>query len=252
MIYIKTLYEIAKIRKSCQIVADVLRLLGLYIKPGMTTLELDTMAEDFIKSNDASPAFKGYSQAESQNYPASICASIDSCVVHGIPNKTPLLEGQILSIDVGVKKDGYYGDAAFTYPVGNVSEEKRRLMAVTKESLRLGVESAKHNNHINDISTSVEDYVVANGYSVVRDLTGHGVGKYLHEDPPIPNYKVNGKTKKLKNGMTIAIEPMVNAGIWKVNILKDGWSVMTADNLPSAHFEHTILINNDNPEILTI
>lgn len=251
MIYLKTSNEIDKIRKSCQIVADVLKLIGHYIKPGITTLELDTIAEDYIRTNGGIPAFKGYSQADSKNFPATLCTSIDSCVVHGIPNKIPLEEGQIISVDVGVKKDGYFGDAAYTYAVGEVSDLKKKLMDVTKEALKLGIEKARENNYVNDISAAIEDYVVENGFSVVRDLCGHGVGKYLHEDPSIPNYKTNKKTPKLKSGMTIAIEPMVNAGTWQVKVLKDGWSVVTADGKPSAHYEHTILITKDNPEILT-
>jgi methionyl aminopeptidase len=252
MIYLKTLQEIELIRKSSQIVAEVLRLLGSYIKPGVTTYELDQIAEDYIRANDAIPAFKGYSQGSSMHFPATICASPDNVVVHGIPDKQPLVEGQILSIDVGVKRKSYYGDGAYTFPVGEVSDDKKRLMEVTKESLRIGIENSIAGNRINDISASIEKFVNLNNFSVVKDLCGHGVGKFLHEDPSVPNYKVREITPKLKNRMTIAIEPMVNFGDWRINVLDDGWSVVTADSTDSAHFEHTILINENKPEILTI
>lgn len=251
MIFIKNAQEIDGIRKSCQIVAEVLNLLGSMIKPGITTKMLDEVAEDFIKSKGGIPAFKGYSQAGSFNYPASICASVDSAVVHGIPNNEELKEGQIISIDVGVQLNGYFGDAAKTFAVGKVSELKKKLMKVTEESLYRGIEKARSGNRVADISRAIQTYVESNGFSIVRELTGHGVGRYLHEDPSIPNYVVSGPSPRLREGMTIAIEPMVNAGTYRVKTLRDGWTIVTEDGQPSAHFEHTILITKDEPEILT-
>ncbi len=251
MIFIKNAQEIDGIRKSCKIVAEVLNLLGSMIKPGITTKMLDEIAEDYIRSKGAIPAFKGYSQAGSFNYPASICASIDNEVVHGIPDDTELKEGQLLSIDVGVQFNGYFGDAARTFAVGKISSLKKKLMNVTEESLYRGIEKAQDGNRVIDISRAIQNYVESNGFNVVRELTGHGVGKYLHEDPSIPNYVVSGPSPRLREGMTIAIEPMVNAGTYRVKTLKDGWTIVTEDGQPSAHFEHTILITNNEPEILT-
>jgi methionyl aminopeptidase len=251
MIFIKNAQEIDGIRKSCKIVAEVLNLIGEMIKPGITTNMLDKAAEDYIKSKGGIPAFKGYSQAGSFNYPASICASVDNAVVHGIPNDEPLKEGQIVSVDVGVELNGYFGDAAKTFSVGKVSELKKKLMKVTEESLYKGISQAKNGNRVSDISRAIQNYVESNGFSIVRELTGHGVGKYLHEDPSIPNYVIPGPSPKLREGMTIAIEPMVNAGTYRVKTLRDGWTIVTGDGQPSAHFEHTILITNNEPEILT-
>ncbi len=253
MIYIKTKKEIDLIRESSRLVAETLQLLKRNVRPGVSTKELDQIAEDYILSNNGIAAFKGYSQGGgSINYPGAICASIDDQVVHGIPGNRILKEGEIISLDVGVKKSGYYGDAALTVAVGNISEEKQKLMDVTEKSLYLGIEQAIENNKIYDISAAVQKYVEANGFSVVRDLCGHGVGKHLHEDPSIPNFGKEGTGPKLKNGMTIAIEPMVNLGRYEVRTLFDGWTVVAADGLPSAHFEHTILISNGQPEILTV
>ncbi|MHB1686813.1 MAG: type I methionyl aminopeptidase [Ignavibacteriaceae bacterium] len=253
MIYIKTKKEIDFIRESCRIVAETLQLLKNNVRPGITTKELDQIAEDYILSNNAIAAFKGYSQGgNSIDYPGAICASIDEQVVHGIPGKRVLKDGEIISLDVGVKKDGYFGDAALTVAVGNISEEKRKLMEVTEKSLYMGIEQAIENNKVHDISAAVQGYVEANGFSVVRDLCGHGVGKHLHEDPSIPNFGKQGTGPKLKNGMTIAIEPMVNLGRYEVKTLFDGWTVIATDCLPSAHFEHTILISGGHPEILTV
>ena len=253
MIYIKTKKEIDLIRESSRLVAETLQLLKRNVRPGVSTKELDQIAEDYILSNDGIAAFKGYSQGGgSINYPGAICASIDEQVVHGIPGNRILKEGEIISLDVGVKKNGYFGDAALTVAVGNITEEKQKLMDVTEKSLYLGIEQAIENNKIYDISAAVQKYVEANGFSVVRDLCGHGVGKHLHEDPSIPNFGKEGTGPKLKNGMTIAIEPMVNLGRYEVRTLFDGWTVVAADGLPSAHFEHTILISNGQPEILTV
>ncbi len=251
MILIKTKKEIDKIRRSNEIVAETLQLVKSYVREGVTTKELDKIAEDYILSNDATPAFKGYSQGGSLVFPGTICASVNEEVVHGIPGDKVLSNGDIISIDIGVIKDRYYGDAAITVAVGEISEEKKRLMEVTEKSLYLGIEQAKVGNTIGDISAAVQEYVESNGFSVVRALCGHGVGKKLHEDPQIPNYGKRGTGPKIKNGMTLAIEPMVNTGTYEVIIANDGWTVLTKDGLPSAHFEHTIAIINGKPEILS-
>ena len=219
---------------------------------GVTTLELDKIAEDYIRSNSAKPAFKGYSQGGAPGFPGSICSSVDEEVVHGIPGSRVLKDGEIVSLDIGVLKDGYFGDAALSVAVGSISDEKKKLMEVTERSLQLGIEQAIAGNKVHDISNAVQVFVEANGFSIVRDLCGHGVGKFLHEDPAIPNFGRKGTGAKLKNGMTLAIEPMVNAGKYDVVTARDGWTIITADGSASAHFEHTILINNNLPEILTV
>jgi methionyl aminopeptidase len=252
VIYIKTKKEIDLIRESCKIVAQTLHLLKSNVKPGITTLELDKIAEDYILSNNAKAAFKGYSQAGSFKFPGSICASVNDAVVHGIPGQRVLNNGEIISLDVGVLKNGYYGDAAITVPVGSLSEEKQKLLEVTEKSLYLGIEEAKENNRLHDISGTIQEYVEENGFSIVTELCGHGVGKFLHEDPSVPNFGKKGTGVKLRNGMTLAIEPMVNFGKSKVHTGDDGWTVLTADGSPSAHFEHTILITDGKPEILTV
>jgi len=252
VIYIKTQKEIDFIRESCRIVAETLRLVKSNVKVGATTYELDRIAEDYIKSNNAIPAFKGYSQGGLPGFPGSVCTSINDAVVHGIPGQVRLEEGDIISLDIGVLKNNYYGDAAITVAVGKISDEKKMLMEVTEKSLQLGIEQAKNGNRVHDISAAVQDYVEQNGFSIVRDLCGHGVGKFLHEDPAVPNFGKRGTGSKLKRGMTIAIEPMVNAGGFEVITSPDGWTVITADGSPSAHFEHTILILDNSPEILTV
>jgi methionyl aminopeptidase len=252
MISLKSLEEIELIRESSRIVADVLKLVGSQIRPGITTLELDRSAEDYIRSMDGEPAFKGYGWDKSNLFPATLCMSIDDEVVHGIPSKRVLKDGDLLSIDVGAKKNGFYGDGAWSFAVGEVSEEKKRLMRVTEESLLKGIEQAVVGKRVHDISNAVQQYVEANGFSVVRDLVGHGVGKKLHEEPSVPNYGDPGTGPALKDGMTLAIEPMVNAGTWRVKVAADGWTVLTADGKPSAHFEHTVAIKNGKAEILTL
>jgi methionyl aminopeptidase len=251
MVTIKTEKEIALIRESSKIVADVLRLLEKQVYPGIATKELDSLAEDFIRSSGGIPAFKGYGNDRHNLYPASICVSIDNEVVHGIPGNRVLKEGEIVSLDVGVLKNGFYGDGAYTFPVGKISEGKARLMRVTQESLDKGVEQAVDGNYLHDISHAVQHHVESAGFSVVRDLVGHGIGKELHEDPPVPNY---GKAKtglKLKEGMTLAIEPMVNFGVYSVHTAGDGWTIVTADSEPSAHFEHTVVVRKNKSEVLT-
>ena len=252
MILIKSKKEVDYIKESCRIVAETLQLLKSNVKPGITTLELDKITEDYIRSNNAVPAFKGYSQGSAPGFPGSVCSSVDDEVVHGIPSSRILKDGEIVSLDIGVLKNGFFGDAALTVAVGNISDEKKKLMDVTERSLQLGIEQAVAGNKVHDISNAVQVYVESNGFSIVRDLCGHGVGKFLHEDPSIPNFGRKGTGPKLKNGMTLAIEPMVNAGKYDVITAKDGWTIITADGSTSAHFEHTILINNNSPEILTI
>ncbi len=252
MILIKTKKEIDFIKESCKLVAETLQLLKSNVRAGITTLELDKIAEDYIRSNNALPAFKGYSQGGSPGFPGTICSSVDDEVVHGIPGNRVLKNGEIISLDMGVLKNNFYGDAALTVSVGEVSLEKRKLMEVTEKSLYLGIEQAIAGNKVHDISNAIQTYVEANGFSVVRDLCGHGVGKYLHEAPSIPNFGKKGTGPRLKNGMTLAIEPMINSGKYDVIQAKDGWTILTADGSASAHFEHTILVNGNTPEILTV
>jgi methionyl aminopeptidase len=251
MVRIKTRREIELIRESSRIVADVLKLVAAHIRPGVTTLELDRLAEDYIRSLGAIPAFKGYGHSKSNLFPATLCTSVDDVVVHGIPSKRVLREGEILSVDVGVKKEGYFGDGASTFPVGEISKEKKQLLKTTEESLYKGIEQAVVGNKIHDISHAVQERVEVEGYSVVRDLVGHGVGIELHEEPAIPNFGKPGTGMRLQEGMTLAIEPMVNTGTWQVRFAADGWTVLTQDGKPSAHFEHTIAIVDGKPEILT-
>ena len=252
MIIIKTKKEIDFIRESCLIVAETLQLVKKSVRVGVTTKELDLIAEDYILTKNAKAAFKGYSQGDGNPFPATICSSRNCEVVHGIPAKTVLNDGDIISIDVGVNKNGYFGDAALTVAVGNISPDVQKLMDVTEKSLYLGIEEAIENRRLHNISNAIQSFVEENGFSIVRELTGHGVGQRLHEDPSIPNYGKRDSGPKLKSGMTLAIEPMVNLGKKEVVVGYDGWTVLTKDGLPSAHFEHTILVTNGKPEILTV
>lgn len=248
---VKTDREIELMRECCRIVAEVLSLVGSHIKPGVHTKELDDEAEEYVRLRGGVPAFKGYGHDKRNLFPGTLCISIDDEVVHGIPNGRRLEEGQVVSVDVGVQKDGYFGDGARTFPVGKTSKEKARLLQVTEESLYRGIEKARAGNHLHDVSAAVQQHVEGAGYSVVRDLVGHGIGKHLHEDPPIPNYGTPGTGILLKEGMALAIEPMVNAGTYRVQVGSDGWTVRTADGKPSAHFEHTIIIRKGDADILT-
>jgi len=250
-IFVKSPREIELMRESCRIVAEVLALVGSRIVPGVLTRELDELAEDWIRSRDAEPAFKGYGSDKRNLFPASLCVSIDDEVVHGIPDGRVLEEGQIVSIDVGVKRKGYYGDGAKTFAVGMISEKKSRLLAVTEESLAKGIQQAMAGNHLHDVSYAVQQCVEASGFNVVRDLVGHGIGRDLHEEPPIPNYGTPGTGVLLKEGMALAIEPMVNAGTHRVEVDDDGWTIRTTDGKPSAHFEHTIIVRKGEADILT-
>ena len=239
-------------KESGRIVSDVLRLMKRMIRPGVTTLELDMIAEEYIRSQSAEPAFKGYGNDAANLYPASLCTSVNDEVVHGIPGNRKLQSGDIISIDVGVKKNGFYGDGAWTFEVGKTSNENVRLMKVTEESLYKGIEKAHAGNHVHDISAAVQKHVEKEGFSVVRELVGHGVGRQLHEEPAVPNFGKEGTGQVLQAGMTLAIEPMVNYGAYKVRFDDDGWTVRTSDGTPSAHFEHTVLITEREPLILTL
>jgi len=245
MIYIRSEAEINKLRESNRVNYLALLALGKHIKPGITTKELDIIAEDFIRSQGGKPAFKGYN-----GFPASICASVNEEVVHGIPSDRQLQEGDIIGIDVGVEKDGYFGDAAITYSVGNISDEAATLMKITKESLYKGIDKAVPGGRLSDIGHAIQSHVEVQGYSVVRTLVGHGIGKKLHEEPEVPNFGAPGKGPVLKAGMVLAIEPMVNIGNYKVVNGNDGWTVRTADNTLSAHFEHSIVITEEGPFIM--
>lgn len=252
MILIKSKKEIDLIRESCKIVAETLQLLKRYTKPGITTLELDKIAEDYLRSNDATPAFKGYSQAGCFDFPGTICSSIDDEVVHGIPSDRALKEGEILSIDMGCKLKGYFSDSALTVAVGDVSDAKKKLMKVTEESLYIGIKEAVAGVRLGNVSHAIQTYCEGYGFSVVRDLCGHGVGRRLHEEPSIPNFGRRDSGPVIKNGMTLAIEPMINLGGYEVATAPDGWTVFTEDGLPSAHFEHTVAIIDGKAEILTV
>lgn len=249
---IKSQKDIALMKESCRIVAEVLALIGTKIHPGVTTKELDAIAEEYIRAHGGVPAFKGYGHDKRNLFPGTLCVSIDDEVVHGIPAGRKLEGGQEVSIDVGVQKNGWFGDGARTFPVGEVSQEKVRLLHVTEESLRQGIAKARAGNRLHDVSAAVQGHVEAAGFSVVRDLVGHGIGRNLHEEPPVPNFGTAGTGLMLQEGMTLAIEPMVNAGTYKVEMEKDGWTVRTADGKPSAHFEHTILVTQGEAEILTL
>lgn len=251
-IHLKSPAEIELMRESCRIVSDVIKLVSTQIKPGVSAAHLDMLAEDYIRSCNAEPAFKGYGSDPKNLFPATLCISIDSEVVHGIPGKRILREGEIVSIDVGAKKNGFYGDGAYTFAVGEVSSEKKRLMRVTKGSLERAVEQAVDGNRIGDIAHAVQSYVEAEGFSIVRDLVGHAVGRELHEDPQVPNYGKAGKGTVLKEGMTLAIEPMVNAGTFKVVTAADKWTIVTQDGKPSAHYEYTVVVRKGKAEVLTV
>ncbi len=246
MIIIKSKREIEKMREAGKLVAETHSFLENMIKPGITTKQLDEAAEEFIIKNGAKPAFKGYG-----GFPGTICASINNEVVHGIPGLKKLKDGDIISIDTGVIIDGYYGDAARTHAVGKVSDDIKKLINVTRESFFKGIKFAKEGYRLSDISHAIQTYVESNDFSVVRDYVGHGIGQNLHEDPQIPHFGPPGKGPRLRKGMVLAIEPMVNVGTFRVRVLEDEWTVVTADNRLSAHYEDTIVITDSEPEILT-
>lgn len=248
MITVKSEADLVKMRKACAVTGEALKTIEGHIKPGVTTEELDAILEKFIRDNGCTPSFKNL-----YGFPATACISIDDVVVHGIPSKRRLAEGEIVSIDVGACFGGFHGDAARTYAVGNISEEKQRLIEVTKQSFFEGIKHARAGRRLGDLSHAVQEYVEKNGFSVVRVMTGHGIGRRVHEDPNVPNFGAAGCGVMLKAGYTLAVEPMVNAGSFKVLIEQtDGWTCRTVDGRPSAHYENTILVTNGEPEILTL
>ena len=252
MIYLKTREEIELMRHSALMVSRTLGLIAAQVRPGVTPLFLDKLAETFIRDNGGIPAFKGYKGGRgAPDFPATLCISINEAVVHGIPTNKPLVEGDIISVDCGVKKNGYYGDHAYTFAVGHIKPEVQKLIDVTKQSLYLGIEQMVSGNRVGDISYAIQQHAEANGYGVVRELVGHGLGKNLHEEPEVPNYGKRGDGPKLKEGMVLAIEPMINMGKKNVKHLNDGWTIVTQDGLPSAHFEHDVAIVDGKPEILS-
>jgi methionyl aminopeptidase len=246
MIYLRTLEEIDLIRQSALLVSKTLATIAEFIDEGISTKKLDMIAESFIRDNDGVPSFKGY-----LGYPATLCLSVNEQVVHGIPGNYILKSGDVISVDCGVFKNGYHGDHAYSFKIGKVSESVSKLLRITKESLYKGIEAAKPGNRTGDIGYAVQSYVQNEGYSVVRELTGHGLGQKLHEEPAIANYGKRGRGARIENGMVFAIEPMINMGSRQVKQLSDGWTIVTVDKQPSAHFEHDVAIINDKPEILS-
>lgn len=251
MIYLKSESEIDKMRESAQIVSRTLGKVSPHIEPGVTTARLDRIAEEYIESQGGRPAFKGYGPQQNP-FPATLCISINEEVVHGIPSeKRTLKEGDIVSVDCGVEKNGYFGDHAYTFAVGECDEEVLRLLQATLASLQKAIEQAVHGNRIGDISHAVQTYCEDKGYGVVRDLVGHGIGKSMHEDPSVPNFGTPGRGERLRSGMGLAIEPMITMGSHKVETLDDGWTVVTADNSLAAHFEHDVIIREGEAEVLS-
>ncbi|MBK5193218.1 MAG: type I methionyl aminopeptidase [Flavobacteriaceae bacterium] len=246
MIIIKSREEIDLMRESALVVSRTLGMLASEVKPGVTTLRLDELAEEHIREQGAVPGFLGM-----YGFPNSLCVSPNAQVVHGIPNKTPLVEGDIISIDCGSVKNGFYGDHAYTFPIGEVTPETKELLKITKESLYIGIAEFKIGNRVGDVGYAIQKYCEDHGYGVVRELVGHGLGRKMHEDPEMPNYGHRGRGKKFIEGMVVAIEPMVNQGTKNIKQLKDGWTILTADNKPSAHFEHDVAIIDGKPELLS-
>jgi len=246
MIKLKTRAEIELMRESALIVSKTLGILAKEVKPGVTTLYLDKLAEEFIRDQGAIPGFLGL-----YDFPNTLCMSPNAQIVHGIPNDKPLLEGDIISIDCGALKNGFYGDHAYTFEVGEVAEETKKLLKITKESLYIGIREFKAGNRVGDVGYAIQSYCEKHGYGIVRELVGHGLGRSMHEDPEMPNYGHRGKGKKFMEGMVVAIEPMVNLGTHQINQLKDGWTILTKDGKPSAHFEHDVAIINGKPELLS-
>ena len=247
MITIKNENELQSMRRACRITAEARALAGSMVKPGVKTSEIDKAVHDFIVAQGAKPSFLNYN-----GFPASICISVNDCVIHGIPGGYVLKEGDIVSVDVGALYEGFHGDCAATYPCGAISTEAQRLIDVTRESFFVGIREATKGHRVSDISHAIQTYVESNGFSVVRSFVGHGIGRKLHEDPEVPNFGAAGRGPRLLKGMTLAIEPMVNMGVADVRILKDGWTTVTADGKLSAHYENTVLITDGEPEILTV
>ena len=247
MIAIKNEHELSAMRQACKITAAARALAGEMVRPGVSTKQIDKAVHDFIVSQGAKPSFLGY-----HGFPASACISVNSTVIHGIPSGYILKEGDIVSVDVGAYYEGFHGDCAATFPCGTVSAEAQKLIDVTKQSFFEGMRFAKRGHRVSDISHAIQTYVESNGFSVVRSFVGHGVGRQLHEEPEVPNFGNPGRGPRLVPGMTIAVEPMVNEGVYDVKVLKDGWTTVTADGKLSAHYENTVLITDGEPEILTV
>lgn len=246
MIIFKTKEELELMYQSAQLVSKTLGMVAKEIKPGVTTLHLDKLAHDFIKDHGGEPAFLGYG-----GFPNSLCMSPNDQVVHGIPNEKPLVEGDIISVDCGVFMNGFVGDHAYTFEIGEVSDEIKKLLKITKESLYKGIEQVRPGNHVGDIGFAIQRYCENEGYGVVKELVGHGLGREMHEDPQVPNYGKRGKGSLMREGIALAIEPMINLGTDKVHFHKDGWTVTTKDNKPSAHFEHNVAIMDGKPTLLS-
>jgi methionyl aminopeptidase len=246
MVHLKSRREIEKMRASADLVGRTLAEVAKHVRPGATTRELDAVAEDYIRTHDAEPAFKGY-RVGTNVFPNTLCTSVNDVVVHGIPDDRPLEDGDLVSVDCGVKLDGYYGDSAYTFAVGTPSDADIALCRATYEALMQGVDAARHGQRVGDISSAVQRYCEARGYGIVRDLVGHGIGRELHESPQVPNYGTPGRGKRLKRGLTICIEPMINRGTDAVVTDNDGWTVRAADGLPSAHYEHMVAVQPDGP-----
>ena len=250
MIYLKSESEIDKMREAAQLVSRTLAKVGKILEPGVETGKLDRVAEDYIVKYNARPAFKGYGN-KNNPFPATLCISINEEVVHGIPGKRVIKEGDIVSIDCGVELNGFYGDHAYTFVAGETDENTMQLLKTTLESLYLGIDEAIHGNRIGDIGSAIQKHCENKKFGVVRDLVGHGIGKNMHEDPSVPNYGRPGKGERLRTGMGLAIEPMITAGSWKVNTLNDGWTIVTADGSKAAHFEHDVIVREGKAEILS-
>ena len=247
MITIKNEHELQAMRRACRITAEARALAGSMVKPGVSTREIDKAVHDFIVAQGAKPSFLNYN-----GFPASVCISVNDCVIHGIPGGYVLKDGDIVSVDVGAQIEGFHGDCAATYPCGAISTEAQRLIDVTRESFFVGIKEAVKGHRVSDISHAIQTYVESNGFSVVRSFVGHGIGRKLHEDPEVPNFGAAGRGPRLLKGMTLAIEPMVNEGVADVRVLRDGWTVLTNDGKLSAHYENTVLITDGEPEILTV
>ncbi len=255
--YIKSSSDLLMLEKACRVVAETFNTVKKYMKPGVSTIEIDKIAEDYIRSKNARPAFKGY-KMDGKFFPSTLCISINEEIVHGFPSDRKLQNGDIVSVDCGAELDGFFGDSAVTYAIGEIDEVKQKLMKVTEEALFLGINNAVVNNKLYDISRAVQQHAESNGFSITRELVGHGIGKKLHEEPPIPNFvppllhRKNYPNPTLKKNMTLAIEPMIHAGKQHTKVCNDGWTYVTADGSPAAHFEHTIIVDIDKPKILTL
>jgi methionyl aminopeptidase len=252
LIHLKSPREIDRMRQAGRLLASVLMKIVALIKPGEITGDIDACAERLIIDAGGKPAFKGYKGRGKRRFPATLCMSIDSEIVHGIPSARRLENGQIVGVDAGVELDGWYADMAGSFLVGIVDAEKRKLWSVTREALYRGIAKMRPGNRLSEVGTAIQDWVESNGYHVIKDLVGHGIGTQLHEDPAVPNYRFNRGDIVLQPGMTLAVEPMVSTGSWKIRVLPDGWTAVTIDDSPTAHFEHTVLITEGEPEILTL